>query len=247
MTSGRLYSLVTKHWARIAAGLVVVLGLVEFAVGGLTADSGLEFYLLAWGATTGGLWFLFEKAESSLSEQFRHQVTRWLRSEDIRTRAWAIPEQFAGLFDLVFTSRHWSRECFYRSCLASSAAVIIVFALKLALGVWSEDPVAARVGALMVAWAAVLWVVLVLSTVVVRSRWWRLVLGALFLALFLGPEAIGRGGRQVDGATRRLASGEYSRGRGPTELHTGLRLPTGIEMGDQLDGQEGSAVAARSV
>lgn len=69
MKSGRLYSVVTKHWPRIAAGLVVVLGLVEFVVGGLTADSGLEFYLLAWAGTTGGVWFLFEKAEKSLSQQ----------------------------------------------------------------------------------------------------------------------------------------------------------------------------------
>lgn len=53
--SGKLYTVVTKYWPRIAAGLVIVIGLVEFVVGGLTADSGLEFYLLAWAATTGGL------------------------------------------------------------------------------------------------------------------------------------------------------------------------------------------------
>ena len=67
--SGRLYSAVTKHWPRIAAGLVVGIGLVEFVVGGLTAGSGLEFYLLAWAGTTGGLWFLFEKGERALSEE----------------------------------------------------------------------------------------------------------------------------------------------------------------------------------
>jgi len=68
-SSGRLYSAVTKHWAKIASGLVVALGFVEFVWGGLTADSGVEFYLMAWAGTTGGLWFLFEKAEMALSEE----------------------------------------------------------------------------------------------------------------------------------------------------------------------------------
>ena len=38
--SGRLYSAVTKHWPRIATVLVIIIGLVEFVVGGITADSG---------------------------------------------------------------------------------------------------------------------------------------------------------------------------------------------------------------
>ena len=64
--SGRFYSVVTKHWAKIAAALVAILGLIELVLGGLTADSAVEFYLMAWAGTTGGLWFLFEKAERAL-------------------------------------------------------------------------------------------------------------------------------------------------------------------------------------
>jgi hypothetical protein len=56
--SGTLYSAVTKHWPRITGGLVVALGLVELVAGGLTADSRIEFYLMAWAGTTGGLWFM---------------------------------------------------------------------------------------------------------------------------------------------------------------------------------------------
>lgn len=52
-----------------------MIGLLEFVVGGLTADSGLEFYLLAWAGTTGGLWFPFEKAEKSLSRESRAAQT----------------------------------------------------------------------------------------------------------------------------------------------------------------------------
>ena len=38
-SSGRLYSVVTKHWAKIATALVAVLGLIEVVLGGLTAGS----------------------------------------------------------------------------------------------------------------------------------------------------------------------------------------------------------------
>ena len=83
--SGRLYSAVTKHWPRIATVLVVVLGLVELVAGGLTADSSVEFYLMVWAGTTGGLWFLFEKAERALSEESRERVVGWLRDGDRRS------------------------------------------------------------------------------------------------------------------------------------------------------------------
>ena len=191
MKLGRLYSLVTKHWPRIAAGLVVVIGLVEFVVGGLTADSGLEFYLLAWAAATGGLWFLFEKAESSLSTEVREGVVEWLDSGRIGAAAWKIPEHFASLFDVVFTPRHWSKECFHRSCLASAAAVIIVFTLKFGLGGWSEDPASARIGAWLIAWAVLLWLILITEILVAQSAWWRFVLGVTFLGALLGPYAVG--------------------------------------------------------
>lgn len=190
MKSGRLYSLITKYWPRIAAGLVILIGLIEFAVGGLTADSGLEFYLMAWAGTTGGLWFLFGKAESSLSEEVRHGVIDWFRPKNIQTVAWAIPNQFAALFDVVFTPRHWSRECFNRSCLASAAAVIAVLSLKLSFGAWSRDPVSVGMAGYILGWAALLWGLLFTTTVLVRSRSWRFVLAIIFLALFLGPGAL---------------------------------------------------------
>jgi hypothetical protein len=57
--SGRLYSVVTKYWPQIAAGLVTVTAIAEWVVGGLTASGGLESYMFAWAATSGGLWFLF--------------------------------------------------------------------------------------------------------------------------------------------------------------------------------------------
>ena len=131
--SGRLYSAVTKHWPRIAAGLVVGVGLVEFVVGGLTADSGLEFYLMAWAATTGGVWFLFEKAETALSEEARQSVVGWVRQSDFKSGLNSIPDQFSMLFDRVFGERHLSLRCFASSALASVISMLIVLALWLAI------------------------------------------------------------------------------------------------------------------
>ena len=52
--SGRLYSAVTKYWPCIAAGLVIAVGMIELVIGGLTADSGIEFYLLTATHTVPG-------------------------------------------------------------------------------------------------------------------------------------------------------------------------------------------------
>jgi hypothetical protein len=130
--SGRVYGAVTRYWPRIAVGLVVILGAAEWIIGGLTADTGIEFYLMAWAATTGGLWFLFEKAEVSSSAEARHDVAGWLsssRGEEIAR----VPEQFAHLFDRVFGERHLTWRCFRSSALASVSSVITVGVLWIAV------------------------------------------------------------------------------------------------------------------
>ena len=66
-SSGRLYTLVTRYWPRIAVGVVLLGAVLGWVLDALTVGSGLEFYVFAWGATTGGLWFLFDRAESSIS------------------------------------------------------------------------------------------------------------------------------------------------------------------------------------
>ena len=121
--SGRLYSVVTKHWAKIAAALVVLLGIIELVLGGLTANGSVEFYLMAWAGTTGGLWFLFEKAEKALSEGSRDKVVGWLGRSDLRGSIETIPSQFAALFDLVFGEKHLAWKCFRRSSLVSGITV----------------------------------------------------------------------------------------------------------------------------
>ena len=78
--SGTVYRTVTRYWPRIAVGLVAIAALAEWVVGGLTADTSVELYLMAWAGVTSGLWFLSDTAEKTLSEESRTQVVRALRT-----------------------------------------------------------------------------------------------------------------------------------------------------------------------
>ena len=127
--AGRFYSVVTHRWPQIAAVLVAAIGVSELVFGGLTADSALEFYLTAWAAATGGLWFLFQKAETALSEASRDSVASYILSGARERAVESLPDQFAGLFDRVFGERPLSVSCFLRSALASIATL---FCLSLA-------------------------------------------------------------------------------------------------------------------
>ena len=106
-----LYSTVTRFWPQIAAVVVAVAGLSELVLGGLTADSSLELYLTTWAAATGGLWFLFEKAERALSEGSRAAVSNWILSVDAQRPLAAIPVHFALAFDRVFGEKHLTVRC----------------------------------------------------------------------------------------------------------------------------------------
>ena len=114
--SGRLYTAVTKYWPRIAVGLVALVGVAGWIIEGLTADTGIEFYLMAWGATTGGLWFMFEKAEKSLGDESRKGVVAWLGTTDIRTVIESIPVRFVSLFDRIFGEKKAKLLVRARSC-----------------------------------------------------------------------------------------------------------------------------------
>ncbi|HUP22220.1 MAG TPA: hypothetical protein VNB06_04700 [Thermoanaerobaculia bacterium] len=117
---------ITKHWPKIATSLVALLGIVELVAGGLTADSGVELYLMAWAAATGGLWFLFEKAERTLSMESREIVARRLIATDYRDQLESMPQAFAVLFDRVFGNKHLSWTCFARSSVCSLLSIVLI-------------------------------------------------------------------------------------------------------------------------
>jgi len=82
-------------------------------------------YWLAWVATVGTLWVLFSRAETIANHDLKLKVKRWLQQDhdvDGQTTAW--PQLFIGIFDAVFGEKHLSEKCFWRSCLASTLAVI---------------------------------------------------------------------------------------------------------------------------
>jgi len=138
--SGRVYTAITRYWPRIAASLVGLAVVVEWAVGGLTSSSRLESYAFAWATATGGLWFLFDKAEKTLGEGSRLRVVDWVRGQRIGTALESIPAQFAWLFDRVFGERHLSARCFLASSAASLVSVAVVCAAWFALA-WPMESV----------------------------------------------------------------------------------------------------------
>jgi hypothetical protein len=131
--SGALYTTITRYWPRIAAGLVGLAALSEWLIGGLATSSGLEMYVFAWATATGGLWFMFDKAETSLSAGARRSTVIWLSGSKLREGIVALPAQFIVLFDQVFGKRHLSVRCFVASGVASLISVAIVTAAWVAL------------------------------------------------------------------------------------------------------------------
>jgi hypothetical protein len=134
--SGPVYRIVTRYWPRIALSLVVAVGLVEFVVGGLTADSSLQFYVFAWATTTGGLWFLFDKAEAAAAPPVKSKAADWLMSRSLGTETGTLPRHFASMFDRLFGAKHLSGKCFQRSALASVVTVMVATAIRAS---WNDE------------------------------------------------------------------------------------------------------------
>ena len=119
--------------------MVVVVGLVEFVVGGITADSNIELYLVAWASTTGGVWFLFEKAERAASEESRSRLAAWILRVDPKPRIEVLSAKMASLFDTVFGARHLTARCLMGSVIASLASVAIVTTIWIGVAWPFED------------------------------------------------------------------------------------------------------------
>lgn len=137
MDSNPIYKAITRHWPKIATGCVVVVGILEFVIDGIAADSTLEIYLLAWGSLTAGLWFLFDIAEKSLSAELKQQVQR-MPTLSVASYLESLPSSFTSLFDSIFGSNHYTLRCFGASCVVSMVGTIVVGLLAVAAGVF--DP-----------------------------------------------------------------------------------------------------------
>ncbi len=96
-------------------------------------ETPLFAYILAWFGFMGGIWALFDRAETVATGDARDAVSRWLHNLDLTRSLPNWPAAFAALFDYVFGKRHFSRGCFYRSCIASLVSVVLVTLVWVAL------------------------------------------------------------------------------------------------------------------
>ena len=82
-------------------------------------------YVLAWFGLTGGTWALFEYAETVVNPKLHKRLSGWLTAETpIQFSDW--PGMFASGFDRVFSEKHLSWRCFYRSAIVSVFSVFVV-------------------------------------------------------------------------------------------------------------------------
>lgn len=89
-------------------------------------------YLVAWSCTMGGLWALFDLAETVVSKESKKKVTAWIKGLEIsRRNEW--PKTFMDVVGAVFGRRHFSLRCFFSSSVASFCFVLILAILFMSL------------------------------------------------------------------------------------------------------------------
>ena len=74
----------------------------------------------------GGLRVLFSRSEKVASPDAKNAITRWLKNVKLEGTPTTWPSTFADVFDSIFGKKHFSWRCFWRSCVASLIAVIVV-------------------------------------------------------------------------------------------------------------------------
>lgn len=93
-------------------------------------------YLGACLGVAGGFYGLFAAAEDAIAKSKRDSIAKLVRKAQFDDIKFNWKSTFGDIFDGVFSDKHWSWRCFWRSSLSSLLAVI---ALTL---VWvSTDPV----------------------------------------------------------------------------------------------------------
>lgn len=97
----------------------------------------MPFFLLyigSWLSLTGGIYGLFDKAGKVVHPDTKKASAQWLKNLDLPEELPNWPAIFAETFDSVFTRKHLSWGCFWRSCVASVVAVAIVTLTVAAVG-----------------------------------------------------------------------------------------------------------------
>ncbi len=77
----------------------------------------------------GFVWVVFVRLEPLLKKDTRNKIASWLRGSKHRDADNRWPATFGVVFDRVFTEKHLSWGCFWRSCVASLLAVVLMAAI----------------------------------------------------------------------------------------------------------------------
>ncbi len=77
----------------------------------------------------GFVWAGFVRLEPLLKEDTRDKIANWVRGSKHGDADNRWPATFAVVFDRVFTEKHLSWGCFWRSCVASLLAVVVMTAV----------------------------------------------------------------------------------------------------------------------
>ncbi len=77
----------------------------------------------------GFVWALFVRLEPLLKKDARDQIANWVSGSKHGDADNRWPATFGVVFDRVFTEKHLSWGCFWRSCVASLLAVVLMTAI----------------------------------------------------------------------------------------------------------------------
>ncbi len=77
----------------------------------------------------GFVWLVFVRLEPLLKEDTREKIASWVSGSKHGDADNRWPATFGVVFDRVFTKKHWSWRCFWRSCVASLLAVVVMTAV----------------------------------------------------------------------------------------------------------------------
>jgi len=87
---------------------------------------------LTWFGLMGGVWALFDRAETVVSKESKKKVTAWIKGLEISSRK-DLPQTFVDAFNAVFGRRHFSLRCIFSSVIASFSFVVILQILFMSL------------------------------------------------------------------------------------------------------------------
>ena len=86
-------------------------------------------------ALFGIVWGFFKGVESVLTDDTKLEIAVWLVGVKVGQKLEPWPDTFAKVFDRVFGAKHLTWKCFWRSCVASYAGVLLVLLVAHFLGI----------------------------------------------------------------------------------------------------------------